>query len=161
MKRLLPLLTVTILLGGCSSNGGGSATQPNHTGTDSVKTQNLVEAASEQAVDELIEEIIEEVVKEVISEPKVKIITPAPEPINTFVPTPPPAPIKTIKLTPTIKTRPTSNCDPNYSGCVPIASDVDCYGGTGNGPAYVRGPVRVIGRDIYGLDRDKDGYGCE
>lgn len=54
------------------------------------------------------------------------------------------------------------SCDPNYSGaCVPIASDVDCAGGSGNGPAYVRGPVRVIGVDIYGLDRDKDGIGCE
>jgi hypothetical protein len=54
-----------------------------------------------------------------------------------------------------------SGCDPNYSGCVPIASDVDCSGGTGNGPAYVQGPVTVIGRDIYGLDRDGDGIGCE
>lgn len=54
-----------------------------------------------------------------------------------------------------------SNCDPNYSGCVPIASDVDCAGGSGNGPAYVQGPVRVIGSDIYGLDRDGDGIGCE
>jgi len=54
----------------------------------------------------------------------------------------------------------TSNCDPNYSGCVPIASDVDCAGGSGNGPAYT-GMVRVIGVDIYGLDRDGDGVGCE
>ena len=54
-----------------------------------------------------------------------------------------------------------SGCDPNYSGCVPIASDVDCSGGTGNGPAYVRGPVTVIGNDIYGLDRDGDGIGCD
>jgi uncharacterized protein YabE (DUF348 family) len=55
-----------------------------------------------------------------------------------------------------------SNCDPNYSGaCVPIASDVDCGNGSGNGPAYVYGTVRVIGSDIYGLDRDGDGYGCE
>ncbi|MGW4462979.1 G5 domain-containing protein [Micromonospora sp. NPDC004704] len=52
-------------------------------------------------------------------------------------------------------------CDPNYSGCVPIASDVDCAGGSGNGPAYVTGPVRVIGSDIYDLDRDNDGYGCD
>jgi hypothetical protein len=52
-------------------------------------------------------------------------------------------------------------CDPNYSGCVPIDSDVDCADGSGNGPSYVRGPVRVIGRDIYGLDRDGDGVGCE
>lgn len=54
-----------------------------------------------------------------------------------------------------------SGCDPNYSGCVPIASDVDCAGGKGNGPAYVRGPVTVIGTDIYGLDNDGDGIGCE
>lgn len=54
-----------------------------------------------------------------------------------------------------------SGCDPNYSGaCVPIASDVDCAGGTGNGPAYVQGHVNVIGQDIYKLDRDGDGVGC-
>jgi hypothetical protein len=53
-------------------------------------------------------------------------------------------------------------CDPNYSGaCVPIASDVDCAGGSGNGPAYVQGPVRVVGTDIYGLDADGDGIGCD
>ncbi len=53
-------------------------------------------------------------------------------------------------------------CDPNYDGaCVPIASDVDCQGGQGNGPEYVRGPVYVVGADIYGLDRDNDGIGCE
>ncbi|WP_460455387.1 hypothetical protein [Arthrobacter bambusae] len=55
-----------------------------------------------------------------------------------------------------------SGCDPNYAwACVPIASDVDCAGGKGNGPAYVRGPVKVIGTDIYGLDNDGDGIGCE
>ena len=55
-----------------------------------------------------------------------------------------------------------SGCDPNYDmACVPIARDVDCAGGNGNGPAYVDGPVRVIGRDIYQLDRDGNGYGCE
>ena len=52
-------------------------------------------------------------------------------------------------------------CDPNYSGCVPVASDVDCAGGSGNGPAYVSGVVEVIGQDIYDLDRDGDGYGCD
>ena len=36
----------------------------------------------------------------------------------------------------------TAGCDPNYSGaCVPIASDVNCAGGSGDGPAYVNGPV--------------------
>jgi hypothetical protein len=59
------------------------------------------------------------------------------------------------------KTAPTRQCDPNYSGCVPIASDVDCAGGSGNGPAYVSGPIRVTGDDIYGLDSDDDGIACE
>jgi hypothetical protein len=53
-------------------------------------------------------------------------------------------------------------CDPNYEGaCVPVADDIDCAGGSGNGPAYVRGPVSVVGTDIYGLDSDGDGVGCE
>ena len=57
---------------------------------------------------------------------------------------------------------PNRKCHPSYTGaCVPIASDVDCAGGRGNGPAYVRGPVRVIGPDVYRLDRDRDGIGCE
>jgi len=54
------------------------------------------------------------------------------------------------------------SCDANYSGaCVPVASDVDCAGGSGNGPEYVSGPVTVVGDDIYGLDRDGNGTGCE
>ncbi|MGH8573104.1 MAG: hypothetical protein ACREX8_11105, partial [Gammaproteobacteria bacterium] len=38
---------------------------------------------------------------------------------------------------------------------------MDCEGGGGNGPAYVQGPVYVVGEDIYGLDRNSDGVGCE
>lgn len=54
-----------------------------------------------------------------------------------------------------------SSCDPNYSGqCVPITSDVDCAGGSGDGPAYLTGTVSVIGSDHYGLDRNHDGVGC-
>jgi hypothetical protein len=52
-------------------------------------------------------------------------------------------------------------CDENYSGCVPIDSDVDCADGNGNGPSYVEGPVDVIGEDIYGLDANQNGVGCE
>jgi hypothetical protein len=53
-------------------------------------------------------------------------------------------------------------CDPNYSGvCVPVASDVNCANGNGNGPAYVQGPVCIVGDDIYELDRDGDGVACE
>lgn len=69
------------------------------------------------------------------------------------------APVTQVTM---IGTKEVAQCDPNYAGaCVPIASDVDCAGGGGNGPAYVKGPVRVIGSDIYGLDRDGDGIGCE
>jgi hypothetical protein len=61
-----------------------------------------------------------------------------------------------------VGTRKTRQCHPNYSlACVPIASDVDCAGGGGNGPAYVRGPVRVDGGDVYDLDRDGDGIACD
>lgn len=67
-----------------------------------------------------------------------------------------------VKPKPKPTPKPSNRCDPNYSGaCVPIASDVDCAGGSGNGPAYVQGPVRVVGTDIYGLDSDGDGWGCE
>jgi hypothetical protein len=54
------------------------------------------------------------------------------------------------------------DCHPSYEGvCVPVASDVDCAGGEGNGPEYVRGPVYVVGPDEYELDRDGDGIACE
>ncbi|MCD5309803.1 hypothetical protein [Kineosporia babensis] len=53
-------------------------------------------------------------------------------------------------------------CDPNYAGsCVPIASDVDCLSSGGDGPAYLAVPARVVGRDIYNLDSDGDGWACE
>jgi hypothetical protein len=52
-------------------------------------------------------------------------------------------------------------CDSNYTPCVPVASDVDCEGGSGDGPEYVAGPVTVVGEDIYGLDRDNNRIGCE
>ena len=61
------------------------------------------------------------------------------------------------KPTTTVKPK----CHPSYSPCVPIASDVDCAGGSGDGPVYVRGPVKVIGPDVYRLDADHDGLGCE
>jgi resuscitation-promoting factor RpfB len=52
-------------------------------------------------------------------------------------------------------------CHPSYSGCLnPNASDYDCAGGSGDGPYYT-GPVRVLGSDVFGLDRDGDGMGCD
>lgn len=68
----------------------------------------------------------------------------------------------TTTLAPTT-TASSAGCHSAYVDCVPIDSDVDCAGGSGNGPSYVRGPIRVktIGIDPYGLDRDNDGIGCE
>ena len=55
-------------------------------------------------------------------------------------------------------------CTPGYRPCIPNRpTDVDCYGGGGNGPRYTRPGVtyRVTGSDPYRLDADNDGYGCE
>ncbi len=41
-----------------------------------------------------------------------------------------------------------------------MASDVDCAGGSGNGPAYT-GMVSVIGPTSTASTRDDDGTGCE
>jgi endonuclease YncB( thermonuclease family) len=56
---------------------------------------------------------------------------------------------------------PVESCTPGYNPCIAPGSDVDCAGGSGDGPRYVQGPVRVTGSDPYGLDNDGDGYGCE
>jgi hypothetical protein len=58
--------------------------------------------------------------------------------------------------------RPPKKCHPSYTGaCLdPNASDYDCIGGSGNGPKYT-GKVRVVGPDVFRLDADHDGWGCE
>jgi hypothetical protein len=60
-------------------------------------------------------------------------------------------------------TTPARNCHPSYeSACLdPTASDYDCAGGSGNGPKYVQGPVKVRPPDPFDLDADADGLGCE
>lgn len=58
----------------------------------------------------------------------------------------------------TLAAAPTESCD--YDPCLPPASDYDCEGGSGDGPAYT-GYVRVVGSDPYGLDSDGDGVACE
>jgi micrococcal nuclease len=55
---------------------------------------------------------------------------------------------------------PATNCQ-GYSPCLPPGGDVDCAGGSGDGPRYVNGPVYVHGSDPYDLDRDGDGVACE
>ncbi len=56
--------------------------------------------------------------------------------------------------------RPPQDCQ-GYDPCLPPGPDVDCAGGSGNGPSYVNGPVHVSGDDPYGLDGDGDGVACE
>ena len=53
-------------------------------------------------------------------------------------------------------------CHPSYKlKCLkPNAYDYDCIGGRGNGPLYT-GLVKVVGRDVFRLDADDDGWGCE
>jgi resuscitation-promoting factor RpfB len=67
-------------------------------------------------------------------------------------PPPPPPPPPTVQE---------DNCTSGYSPCLPPASDYDCAGGSGDGPAYAEGPIAVTGSDPYGLDDDSDGVGCE
>lgn len=46
-------------------------------------------------------------------------------------------------------------------GYSPSRTDVDCYGGSGNGPLWQYGPIYVGSYDPHGLDADGDGWGCE
>jgi endonuclease YncB( thermonuclease family) len=90
--------------------------------------------------------------------------TTVPPPTTTAPPPPPPTTAPPAPApTPPVAAPPVpapSACTPGYDPCIPPASDVDCAGGSGNGPAFT-GPVRVTGPDIYDLDRDGDGLGCE
>jgi hypothetical protein len=78
------------------------------------------------------------------------VIAKALPPPPTTQPPPPPA-------------TPLRSCHPSYEGaCLdPTASDYDCAGGSGNGPRYVQGPVKVHSLDPFDLDADSDGLGCE
>jgi len=91
-------------------------------------------------------EVSRSLVREDVTLPPISEITS----IGTRQPPPPPV------------AAPVNNCNSNYAdACVPNASDVDCAGGSGNGPAYVNGPLRVVGADVYDLDRDGDGIACD
>jgi hypothetical protein len=88
-----------------------------------------------------------ELVKEAITVEPVTEVTS----VGTYV-APPPAPAPAQP----------GNCHASYAdACVPIDSDVDCGGGSGDGPSYFDGVARVVGPDVYDLDRNKDGYACE
>jgi beta-lactam-binding protein with PASTA domain len=74
----------------------------------------------------------------------------------------PPPPPTTAPPPPT--TAAPRNCDPVYPDvCLHRGiGDYDCASGSGNGPNYVEGPIRVLPPDPFGLDgNDNDGIGCE
>lgn len=89
--------------------------------------------------------------------------TPAPTPVRTAAPPPPPPPPPLVPPPPPAPTAAPGNCHSSYAGvCLtPGIGDYDCAGGSGNGPNYVAGPVRVVGYDEFGLDGNGDGIGCE
>lgn len=95
-------------------------------------------------------EVSREVASEVVTLAPVNEVTST----GTRQPAPPPAPVPFAQTG--------GGCHPSYSGvCVPFDSDVDCAGGSGDGPSYVSGPLSVIGNDEYDLDRDGDGIACD
>ena len=87
---------------------------------------------------------------------------PKPKPAPRPAPKPAPRPAPTPTRAPAPKPAP-STCDPNYAGqCLKDGiGDYDCSSGSGNGPNYVYGTVRVVGADPFRLDADHDGLGCE
>jgi hypothetical protein len=76
---------------------------------------------------------------------------------------PPPPPPPPSPEPPSPPTTPAPSCDPSYPDvCLdPAVEDYDCAGGSGNGPGYVEGPIRVLPPDRFDLDREGDGVGCE
>ncbi|WP_249354225.1 G5 domain-containing protein [Microbacterium sp. 2FI] len=94
------------------------------------------------------EETKREIVSDVVTTEPISQVTS----VGTYVAPPPPSPPPAQP----------AGCDSNYAdACVPVASDVDCASGSGNGPAYFDGVARVVGVDIYDLDRNGDGFACE
>jgi beta-lactam-binding protein with PASTA domain len=78
-------------------------------------------------------------------------------------PPPPPTTAPATTAPPPPTTAPERDCDPSYpDDCLDSdAADYDGAGGSGNGPEYVDGPVRVRPPDPFDLDREGDGWGCE
>lgn len=85
---------------------------------------------------------------------------PPPSPTPPPPPTPSPPPPTPSPPPPTPSPPPQQDCQ-GYSPCIPPGGDVDCAGGSGNGPRYRPGPIYVTGSDPYDLDSDGDGVACE
>lgn len=103
------------------------------------------------------------------------VTTAKPAPTTTAKPPPPPTTARPTTTTtappppPVVTTAPpavrsSGGCHSSYTGtCIPAdVSDADCAGGSGNGPYYVTEKnIGVVGPDVFDLDRDGDGVGCE
>ena len=72
-----------------------------------------------------------------------------------------------VRLTLHRPREPSSGCEPSYPDvCLRSGiGDYDCANGTGDGPNYVPGPVKVDwtvpNPDPFGLGADQNGTGCE
>lgn len=130
---------------------------PNVTGRKLKRAQNILESRGFFVL----------VRKKTSEEPAGTVLAMSPKPgselevgdlVRITVAKPPPAP----EPAPEPEPEPAANCHPSYEGaCLdPNASDYDCAGGSGNGPEYT-GFVTVVGPDVFGLDADGDGAGCE
>ncbi len=55
-----------------------------------------------------------------------------------------------------------NTCTPGYRPCIRQGRDVDCLPANGaNGPRFTSMIYRVTGVDVYDLDDDEDGVGCD
>ena len=153
-RGLLTLMAALgIVLSGCSGSSGNDLATPANVSTPTV------ESSPTPALTLEVEEETDQPTPTAESSPTPKLTLEVEE--ETDRPTPTAESSPTPKLTvEAAEKAPALNCTPGYDPCLPPAYDYDCQGGSGNGPAYT-GRVNVTGPDIYGLDRDGDGVGCE
>jgi hypothetical protein len=87
----------------------------------------------------------------------------APKTTSAPAPQPTPKPATSSAKPAPVRSSPRANCDPAYpDACLHDGiGDYDCAGGSGNGPNYIAGPIRVRAPDPFRLDADHDGVGCE
>ena len=91
------------------------------------------------------------------------VLTDAPAPpLPVEPPTTDPVPIEPAPSEPTLAPPAGNNCDPAYPDvCLADGvGDWDCAGGNGNGPNYIKGPIRVRPPDPFKLDGNGDGTAC-
>jgi hypothetical protein len=163
LKKVLALAAVLLLAAACADKKAPASPQPTVPETvQSLTADTSTEPTLESAADASTEPTF-------ISTANTTS-RPAPHATPTPTPTPIPTPHTAARTTqppkPTSSTAtaaPVRNCDPAYPDvCLHDGiGDYDCAGGSGNGPNYVPGPLRVLPPDPFGLDRDHDGTGCE